>query len=110
MLEPNIVTIVAKIRCDEQPALERLLEDEIDPSTGKALAFHRLPHLHFASFCILDAVEDLPAYLVMEATFDGAPDDFLADLVEIADAQLIRIFTHCAGFPAQPNKDLLSDY
>lgn len=117
MREPNIVTVIAEIAPDRLAPLQKLLETRVERGAGHSsplIPFPGLPHLHFASFCIVRSVEyegqTLPEYLVMEATFDGPTEDFLADLIDLASAGLCAIFEHCRGFPQRVDDGLLSDF
>ncbi len=88
----------------------------VDP-LNEILPFARLPSLHFARFVILDhrTAEDIKTYglepydwpkaLAFLGDCDGAADDFLADLVALAETGLRRIFSHCHGF--EPGAKLL---
>jgi hypothetical protein len=77
---------------------------------NEVLPFARLERLHFARFVILDdrTSEDLlahgfapcdwPKSLAFLGDCDGAAEDFLRELVAVAEKGLRRIFSHCRGF------------
>jgi hypothetical protein len=72
--------------------------------------FGKLGNLHFARFVILDdqTLDDIrlyqlprqefPIYLALLCDFDGAPAEFLADLVNCSGPGLRRVFSFCEGF------------
>jgi hypothetical protein len=72
--------------------------------------FGRLENLHYARFVILDDQtlgdielcglprQEYPLYLAFLCDFDGAPEAFLADLVNCAEPGLRRIFSFCSEF------------
>lgn len=128
MLRPDIITIVATIS-GEPHDLATHLERNVDPNweatpggdaTGRMVMadfdFEALAGLHCCGFVVIPAARyddvDLPAYLVMEATFDGPVEDFIEDLVDSNLESLIEVYRHCDGFPAsaREHRGLLTDY
>ena len=106
---PNCLTVIVPIRDGRAVELKAYLKAEIDPdyhaidgtlTCKPKMPFHLLEGLHFASFVILDDEDAKPARLVFEATFDGARDAFVNDLVRIATEGLDAIFSNCRGYPA----------
>ena len=117
MFEPNIITIIASVEDGKIEPLSRHLAETINPDDNgddRKFPFKSLPNLHFCSFTVIEGVpgEDLPAYLVFEATFDGPSEAFLWDLVETGRQQLCDVLSHCAGFASHPDPSnrVIRDY
>jgi len=112
---PSYATVIVPIADGEAEALRALLTTRVDPQPGPDDAlvcqplfpFDALPMLHFMSFLVIDAdrEEQLPAQLVLDATFDGERGAFLRALVGAAGPGLREIYGHCVGVP-----DSLSDF
>ncbi|RTL67893.1 MAG: hypothetical protein EKK41_16420 [Hyphomicrobiales bacterium] len=112
---PSYLTVLVPLTADSSEALKIYLRDHANPlpppSQGGQLQqglqcrpdfpFDSLPTLHFCSFLVLDAdqEEGLPAQLVFEATFDGAREAFVHDLLIAMPAGLDEVFRHCRGYP-----------
>jgi hypothetical protein len=115
--------ILASIIPDREADLRRLLAamnrepGSFDP-LNSLIPFGRLDQLHFARFVILndDTEDDIkayslarvnyPKYLVLLGDIDGTPNDFLAELAELAADGLRRVFSHCKEY--RPDVDLLA--
>ncbi len=102
MRSPSILTVVVKVDPDKIVELEGYLRDRVNPTPDgatKAFGFENYPNLHFISFSMPPEEGELPAQLVMEATFDGPEDAFIRDLVALDLRALAGIFGHCCRFP-----------
>jgi hypothetical protein len=115
--------ILATIIPDREAELRRLLAamnrepGSLDP-LNFLVPFGRFHQLHFARFVILDddTVDDIesyglpsvnyPTYLALLGDIDGTPDDFLAELAELAGDGLRRVFSYCKEYRA--DVDLLA--
>jgi hypothetical protein len=86
-------------------------------ANNELLPFAALERLHFARFVVLDhrtaedvtvygsAPYDWPKSLAFLGDCDGPTEDFLGELVAVAENGLRRIFSHCRGF--EQGADLL---
>jgi hypothetical protein len=115
--------VVAPIDAAKEAELRATLEamnerpGVIDPQ-NPLVPFASLERLHFARFVILDhrtaedimtygfAPNDWPKSLAFLGDCDGPAEDFLRELVAVADSGLRRVFGHCRGF--EEAVDLLS--
>jgi hypothetical protein len=107
--------VVAPIAAGKEADLRATLDamnvrpGAINPN-NPLLPFASLERLHFARFVILDhrTAEDVLAYgfapydwpksLAFLGDCDGAAEDFLRELVAVAENGLRRIYSHCHGF------------
>ena len=114
--------VVAAIATGKEADLRATLDTmnicpgRVDPK-NELLPFGRLGGLHFARFVILDhrTADDLkacgltpyawPKALAFLGDCDGTADDFLVELVAVAETGLRRVFSCCQGF--ESGNDLL---
>jgi hypothetical protein len=110
--------IVAGLQRGRIGAMRELLatmnaEPGVANPDNELVPFGRLANLHFARFVVLDdqtkgdvtklyGVErpDPPTYLVFLGDFDGSYEEFIRQLVKVAEPGLRRIFSLCDGFSA----------
>ena len=107
--------VVAPIAAGKEAGLRATLETmNLRPGVVNPqnilVPFASLGRLHFARFVILDhsTAEDMLAYgfapndwpksLAFLGDCDGSAEEFLRDLVAVADSGLRRVFSHCHGF------------
>jgi hypothetical protein len=118
---PNFATIVTPIRPSGVEACRRFLRDyaEPQPGTGRSFIecrplfrFDKVSTLHFCSFVVLDAENGFGPSLVFEATFDGARDVFLKDLLDVAADGFDSVYRWCVGYPgyASESPELAKEY
>lgn len=103
------VTIRATVRATAGAALDAALvsvrrRGPADPD----LPLAELAGLHFARIFVLPDAHDLagrplPASLVYMADVDGTADDHLRELAERAAVGVDTLFSHCEGYPAEPD-------
>jgi hypothetical protein len=107
--------VVAPIATGKEAQLQATLEamnlrpGVVNPN-NELLPFAKLERLHFARFVILDhsTAEDVMAYgyapydwpksLAFLGDCDGPAEEFLRELVAVAENGLRRVFSHCHGF------------
>ncbi len=102
MRSPSALTVAAPVDPAKWDQLEAHLKARVNPHDNgdcKDLNFRNYPNLHFMSFFMPPAHDDMPGQLVMEATFDGPEDAFIRDIVALDLDALIGIFRHCPDFP-----------
>lgn len=90
-----------------------------DPN-NELLPFGQFDRLHFARFTIIEAktAEEIRAFgvtprpwqptLAFLGDCDGERDSFLAELVELAEPGLNKIFSFCVGYPDANSEGLLA--
>jgi hypothetical protein len=114
-----LATIIPDCEADLRRLLARMNREpgSFDP-LNFLIPLGRLNRLHFARFVILDdeTMDDIrlyglprvnyPTYLVLLGDIDGAADEFLAELAELAADGLRRIFSHCKEY--RPDVDLIA--
>lgn len=107
MPHQRAVTVRAPVAADHAGELVGLLSAAgRDGSGGGLLPFSRVPGLHFARLCVLEATTDLagsplPAALLYMADVDRPRIRHLRDLVHAAGPGLDRTFGHCADYPVE---------
>lgn len=120
-MSPNIITIVTPIEPGSVEPCRQYLRDNADPQLGRAdeflecrphFRFDAIANLHFCSFVILGAADEIEPSLVLEATFDGSRDDFLNELLRIAPEGLDTVYRRCVGYPASGSvtPELVKEY
>jgi hypothetical protein len=116
MMPQSNLLVIAPLRMEREAELRTLLASmnfvpgRVNPS-NPLVPFQQFPQIHVARFVILDdptvgdiqkaygiAPPDYPLCLAFLADFDGAADDFRADLARRAGAGLERIFACCQDF------------
>ncbi len=100
------LTVITRIKRGHADALQTLLEEiGADPQQNDLVPFARLATIHFARWVILPEEENEPggpgfaAQLVLSTSFDGALDEHLSELVDVAGAGLNTVYGHCEGYP-----------
>jgi hypothetical protein len=114
-------TIVTPIVRGQEAILAHYLRQNVQPLSGpaaiiqcqKSFPFDQINGLHLCSLLILNGRERTDSScLVFEATFDGAREEFLHDLLRVAPNGIHAIYEKCEGYPksgiAVPN--LIKDY
>jgi hypothetical protein len=105
---PNYTTIITPLRADRVDATRQYLRDHAEPLlhlTGGFLQpqllfpFDKIENLHFCSFVIVEAEPGFEPTLIFEATFDGARDDFIRDLLRVAGRGMHEVYSNCPGYP-----------
>jgi hypothetical protein len=123
MTPQSHVLVIAPLKKGWEAELPALL-DAMNSQPGQAnpnnplVPFGQFEQIHFARFAILDdqTLDDIhklygvprvdyPVTLAFFADFDGAADDFRADLAKRAADGLRRIFSYCEDFT--PGTDLV---
>jgi len=115
MISQSSLMVVARIDRRSADGLRALLATmnfapgQLD-AMNSLVPFGELENLHFARFVILDdqTLDDIqlyglppreyPLYLAFLCDFDGAPAEFLTDLVKCAGPGLRRVFSYCDDF------------
>jgi len=95
----------------------RSLLDEIgkDPAGNAHVPFGHVHSIHYARFILLEPTADLsgrpiPAELIFMADFDSPLEDRLDDLLTVAGQGLIRLLSHCEGFPPAASRAACKSY
>lgn len=107
----SALNVVAEIKPEQSESLASLLAGmKGDPGHNPVLPFARIDTIHFARLVILPAAPRkgggvFPPTLVITTNFDGDMDAHLRELAAVGGAGLVRILSHCAGFPASPDRD-----
>jgi hypothetical protein len=114
-------TIVTPIVRGQETVLTQYLRGDVQPLSDPvnfmtchpAFRFDQINGLHFCSMLIVHGREKGDcSCLVFEATFDGAREEFLHDLLTVAPDGIHAIYGKCEGYPisglAVPN--LIKDY
>lgn len=101
MIKQSPFTLIATVsahRCDE---LCKLLSDEMSADAGRNafLPFGRLNGVHFGRVMLIEASGHAFAPLLsMETNYDGTWENHLANLIEVAEQGLARLFSYCEDF------------
>ncbi|WNG36499.1 hypothetical protein F0U61_24590 [Archangium violaceum] len=106
-MSSNALTVVTPIQPDKVKELDALLSEigeDIDNKTGRHIAFARLSTVHFLRWVILPEDKEgerhyLPQ-LAFESNYDGPLDAHLEELIRVGGPVLARIYSYCAGCPA----------
>jgi hypothetical protein len=114
-------TIVTPIVRGQETVLTQYLRGDVQPlfdpasfmTCHPAFRFDQINGLHFCSMLIVHGREKGDcSCLVFEATFDGAREEFLHDLLTVAPDGIHAVYENCEGYPtsgvAVPN--LIQDY
>jgi hypothetical protein len=100
------ITVVTAVKPEAMGALRNLLEAMArDVPGNEVVPFGRLTDIHFARFFLLNQARaadgtQLPGYLIFMSDVDGAPEERLAQLVDVAGNGIDRLYCHCAGYPS----------
>ena len=99
----TVMTFIAPVKREKAAALASILEAiRVEPETNDYVPFRKLKSLHFASFSLHDAHEDLGygPCLIFENNFDGTLGEYLEDLYRQAAKGLHEIYVCCEGYRA----------
>jgi hypothetical protein len=105
MSHQESLTVIADVGEGRVDALKRML-GTIREHVGDwhVMPFAKLPRVHFAQLCVLDATEldgrRLPARLGMLTTVDAPLSDHFDDLSTKCAEGMDAVFSHCTGYPA----------
>ncbi len=110
-MKQTSLVIITPIKPEHAEELRTVLKEKIEPQWDPAaerlictptMPFDKLRMLHFACFAILEEGQQQDALapcLMLEASIDGTPSDFLDDLIELCGPGLDEIYAHCQGYP-----------
>ncbi|WNG46935.1 hypothetical protein F0U60_24500 [Archangium minus] len=106
-MSSNALTVVTPIQPDKVKELDALLSEigeDIDNKMGRHIAFAQLSTVHFLRWVILPEDKEgerhyLPQ-LAFESNYDGPLDAHLEELIRVGGPVLARIYSYCAGCPA----------
>src|SRR5712692_10378552 len=96
--------------------LRALLEEMgKDPAGNPHVPFGRVEAIHYARFLVLEPTTDLagraiPAELIFMADFDSPLEARLDHLLTVGGQGLIRLLSHCQGFPAAADRAACKSY
>jgi hypothetical protein len=99
------ITVVTVVKPEAVPALGELLDAMGRDVLGNdVVPFGGLTGTHFARFFLLSSApahdgRPLPAYLIFMSDVDGAPEEHLAQLVDVGGDGIDRLYCHCIGYP-----------
>jgi hypothetical protein len=106
-MSSNALTVVTPIQPDKVEELDLLLSEigkDIDNKTGRHISFAQLQTVHFLRWVILpEDTEGKRHYLpqlAFESNYDGPLDAHLEELIRVGGPLLARIYSYCAGCPA----------
>lgn len=110
------LSVVARIVPDQLAGLEDVLKEiGRDPDGNPLVPFGKLDKVHYARFVVLREAIDLkgkliPPTLLFTTNFDGSKKAHLRDVVAAAGDGLDQVFSHCEGYPRQPNAETRLTY
>lgn len=86
-----------------------------DPAGNAQVPFGQVRGVHYARFFLLEPTTDLsgkaiPAELIFMADFDAPMDARLEELFEVGERGLVRLMSHCSGFPAGADRGACKGY
>jgi len=110
------LTVVASVEPSRLNDLRGLLEEiGRDPAGNPHVPFGQVDGVHYARLLLLEPTNDLsgraiPAELIFMADFDAPLDAGLEDLFRVGEKGLVRLMSHCAGFPAAADRAACKAY
>jgi hypothetical protein len=104
------LTIVTEVTREEE--LEALLKAFRDGLPKSGEPFSLVKGLHFARFAVVLGCPEhnLAPQLVFALIFDGAPRDCIAQVVEVARAELDAIYAYCPDYKATDDAQKVTQY
>jgi len=113
-MKQTVLSFICEVQPDRVAQLNALLKNlqsDLLANPNPTLAFPSVKQLHFASMLVHEDQGYAPI-LIFEANFDGEVQPFLNDLVQVAGAELDRIYRHCRGYNLGDSSDpaLLRNY
>jgi hypothetical protein len=110
------LTVVAPVQPSKLDDLRTLLEEMgNDPAGNPHVPFGRVESIHYARFILLEPTADLsgrpiPAELIFMADFDSPLEAPLDRLLTVGEQGLIRLLSHCEGFPPAASRAACKSY
>jgi len=110
------LTVVASVEPSRLNDLRGLLEEiGRDPAGNPHVPFGQVDGVHYARLLLLEPTNDLsgraiPEELIFMADFDAPLDAGLEDLFRVGEKGLVRLMSHCAGFPAAADRAACKAY
>ncbi|MCY1082944.1 hypothetical protein [Archangium lansingense] len=106
-MSSNALTVVTPIQPDKVKDLDALLSEigeDITNKTERHISFSQLTTVHFLRWVILPEDHEGKQYyqpqLAFESNYDGPLDAHLEELIRVGGPALARIYSYCAGCPA----------
>jgi hypothetical protein len=106
----TIFTIISEVDRAQVDALGAVLQEMgADPAGNAVLPLGGFDELHFASLTLVGKA-DLAPTLIFEHNVDGSADDWIRTLVARAAPGLEALYSHCVGYPAGGDADVVAAY
>lgn len=112
----NALNIIAELDSDKVESLRALLDRmKQDPEDNSILPFGMLSKVHFGRLVLIPASmghsgEIYSPILVLALNIDGAVQEQLDELVQVAATGITELFSHCKGYPKTNNITDVHDF